>query len=284
MKEKTAFRLALIVILAWGVGVVFLPFFWIIVTSITPMEQLHQTAFWIIPSSVTVSSPDPETNPLYLDWLSGKNNFWKFYGNSIILSVATALITIPLSLTAGYALARFGFKGNRAVTIFLIFMYMLPPTILAAPYLILSRSLGLFDTITVLVLVNLVRTVPFAVWTSRIIFEGIPVAIEEAAMVDGYSRLGAVRRVLIPLSKPAIFVVGIWSFIIAWSDFLFAVSLTANQATPITPVIYQITFQYGVTLNTIMSLAILNSIPLLLLFVLFQKFIVKGMIAGWGKF
>ena len=284
--KLSLFHLAVTFILIWATIVVILPIFWMFVTSVTPREELYSSPLWIIPSRITFTSGDPAATPLYYDLLFGywAERFWHFYGNSIKVSLLTVAITLPLSLLGGYGLSRFKFRGNRFITLTLILIYMFPPTVLAAPYFIITRNLGIYDTIWALVLVNSVKTIPFATWTLRMLLDGIPKEIDEAALIDGCSRFGVLVRIIIKLAKVAVFTVSIWSFLITWNEFMFGYTLTKKEAVVITRLIYQITFQYGVTLNSIMAIAATNSIPLIILFIFFQKYIVRAMIAGWGKF
>lgn len=280
------FTLLVLVCVLWAFFVVIIPFFWMFATSITPLEHLYSSPFWIIPTTITFSSGNPEIGPLYYDLLFGywAPQFWHYYGNSIKISLLTVFITLPLALLGGYGLSRYKFKGNRTITLLLILLYMFPPTVLAAPYFIISRTLGLYDTIWILALVNSVRTTPFATWVLRMLFDGIPKEIDEAALIDGCSHFTVLTKVIVRLAKSAVFVVGIWSFMMTWNEFLFAYTLGKSEATPITPLIYQLTFQYGTPLNTIMAIACTNSIPLIILFMIFQRYIIRGFIAGWGKF
>ena len=182
---------------------------------------------------------------------------------------------------AAYALARFQFAGQRTVLMFLITTQMFPLVLLCIPYFRIFTTLGLYDTRTSLVVVYLTFTLPFCILMLRSYFMNIPRDIEEAAMVDGCSRLGAIFRTLVPISYPAFIGAGLYTFLLAWNEFLFAVVLIESWGKRVlTMAIYSLLAEFVTDWNTMMAFSVLASAPLVVAFVFLQKYMVQGMTAG----
>ena len=200
---------------------------------------------------------------------------------AVVLGVAMVTGTLVLGATAAYALARFRFAGQRAVLMFLITTQMFPLVLLCIPYFRIFITLGLYDTRTSLVIVYLTFTLPFCILMLRSYFLNIPREMEEAAMVDGCSRLGAIFRMLLPLSYPAFIGAGLYTFLLAWNEFLFAVVLIESwENRVLTMAIYSLMAEFVTDWNTMMAFSVLASLPLVVAFVFLQKYMVQGMTAG----
>ena len=182
---------------------------------------------------------------------------------------------------AAYALARFSFIGQRTVLMFLITTQMFPLVLLCIPYFRIFISLNLYDSLTALVIVYLTFTLPFCILMLRSYFLNIPKDIEEAAMVDGCSRIGAIFRTLVPMSWPAFIGAGLYTFLLAWNEFLFAVVLIESWGKRVlTMAIYSLLAEFITDWNTMMAFSVLASLPLIIIFVFLQKYMVQGMTAG----
>jgi multiple sugar transport system permease protein len=190
-------------------------------------------------------------------------------------------MSLFLGTMAAYALARFDFIGHRSVMMFLITTQMFPLVLLCIPYFRVFVALGLYDTLTALVIVYLTFTLPFCILMLRSYFLNIPRDIEEAATVDGCSRVGAIFRILVPMSWPAFIGAGLYTFLLAWNEFLFAVVLIESWSNRVlTMAIYSLLAEFVTDWNTMMAFSVLASLPLVIAFILLQKYMVQGMTAG----
>jgi multiple sugar transport system permease protein len=199
----------------------------------------------------------------------------------MVISLVVTLLSLVLGAMAAYALARFNFAGQRAVLMFLITTQMFPLVLLCIPYFRIFITFGLYDTRTSLVIVYLTFTLPFCILMLRSYFINIPRDIEEAAMVDGCSRLGAIFRTLVPISYPAFVGAGLYTFLLAWNEFLFAVVLIESwENRVLTMAIYSLMAEFVTDWNAMMAFSVLASLPLVVAFIFLQRYMVQGMTAG----
>ncbi|MCC7284287.1 MAG: carbohydrate ABC transporter permease, partial [Acetobacteraceae bacterium] len=203
-------------LLVVAILIVFFPLLWMLSVSLRPnIEVMRMPPGWL-PEIFTLEGYRKifET-PRYL----------VVFLNTISISLLVTVLSLVLGAMAAYGLARFRFRGQRTVIMFLIVTQMFPLVLLSIPYFRIFVSLGLYDTRTSLVIVYLTFTLPFCILMLRSYFINIPRDIEDAAMVDGCTRIGAVFRTLVPLSYPAFIGAGLYTFLLAWNEFLFAVVL-----------------------------------------------------------
>jgi ABC-type glycerol-3-phosphate transport system permease component len=183
---------------------------------------------------------------------------------------------------AGYALARMHLRGAGAILAFILLAGFFPPLAMIGPLFLLFKDLGVLDSIYPLIIVYCVYTMPITTWLLKNFFEQIPRELEEAALVDGASAMATLRRVIIPVAVPGVFTAGILSFILAWNDFIFAVSFLRTQSHFTAPLSI-VTFgesQFQVFYNLIDAAVVIISIPIALLVLLAQRRIVSGLTAG----
>jgi multiple sugar transport system permease protein len=201
--------------------------------------------------------------------------------NTIFISLFVTFLSLFLGVLAAYALARFNFIGQRVVLMFLIITQMFPLVLLCIPYFRVFVMLGLYDTRTSLIITYLTFTLPFCILMLRSYFINIPPSMEEAAMVDGCTRLGAIFRTLIPVSYPALIGAGLYAFLLAWNEFLFAMVLVESwENRVLTMAIYSLMAEFVTDWNTMMAFSMLASLPLVVAFIFLQKFMVQGMTSG----
>lgn len=201
--------------------------------------------------------------------------------NSFFVSIVVTILSLILGALAAYALARFRFIGQRSVLMFLIITQMFPLVLLCIPYFRVFIALGLYDTLTALVIVYLTFTLPFCILMLRSYFQNIPRDMEDAAMVDGCTRLGAIFRILFPLSYPAFIGAGIYTFLLAWNEFLFAAVLIESwENRVLTIAIYSLMAEFVTDWNTMMAFSVLASLPLVVGFIFLQRYMVQGMTGG----
>lgn len=212
-------------------------------------------------------------------WLFGLQLF-----NSLAVATATAAVGLVLATSAGYALSRWNFPGREAGMSAFLVTQMFPGVVMAIPLYILLDALGLLDSLLGLALVYATTAVPFSVWTLKGYFDTIPVALEEAALLDGASRWVTFTRVILPLARPALAVTGLFSFMTAWNEYILAATLMGDPRAYTLPVVLQrYVDDHGTSWGHFAAGAILVSIPVVLLFFALQRYFVEGLTAGSVK-
>lgn len=255
-----------------AIVIVFIPLAWMLSVSLRPnIEVMKMPPSWLPEVFTLEGYAKIFSNPRYLI----------VFLNTTIVSLLVTLISLFLGAMAAYALARFKFAGQRMVLMFLITTQMFPLVLLCIPYFRIFITLGLYDTRTSLVIVYLTFTLPFCVLMLRSYFVGVPRDIEEAAMVDGCTRLGAIFRTLVPISYPAFLGAGLYAFLLAWNEFLFAVVLIESwENRVLTMAIYSLMAEFVTDWNAMMAFSVLASLPLVVVFIFLQRYMVQGMTAG----
>jgi arabinogalactan oligomer/maltooligosaccharide transport system permease protein len=204
--------------------------------------------------------------------------------NSVIVALATSAIGVTLAATAAYAMSRWKFPGrDQAMSAFLI-TQMFPGVVMAIPLYILLDKLQLLDSLTGLVLVYATTSVPFSVWTLKGYFDTLPVALEEAALLDGCSRWMIFRKIVLPLARPALAVVALFSFLTAWNEYILAATFMNDPHSYTLPIVLQsYVTDYGTEWGNFAAGSILVSMPVIVLFFALQKHFVEGLTAGGVK-
>ena len=259
-------------LLILAIIIIFLPLAWMLTVSVRPnLEVMKMPPSWIPEVFTLEGYAKIFSNPRYL----------LVFLNTAVVSLIVTAISLFLGAMAAYALARFKFIGQRTVLMFLITTQMFPLVLLCIPYFRIFITLGLYDTRTSLVIVYLTFTLPFCILMLRSYFMNIPRDIEEAAMVDGCTRLGAIFRTLVPMSYPAFIGAGLYTFLLAWNEFLFAVVLIESwENRVLTMAIYSLMAEFVTDWNVMMAFSVLASLPLVVAFIFLQRFMVQGMTAG----
>lgn len=270
-RERLLNTVAYLLLIA-AIGIIFFPLLWMFSVSVRPnIEVMRMPPDWL---------PQVFTLEGYLK-IFQNTKFLVVFLNTMVISLVVTALSLFLGAMAAYALARFNFIGQRAVLMFLITTQMFPLVLLCIPYFRIFITLGLYDTRTSLVVVYLTFTLPFCILMLRSYFMNIPRDIEEAAMVDGCSRLKAIFKTLVPMSYPAFIGAGLYTFLLAWNEFLFAVVLIESwENRVLTMAIYSLMAEFVTDWNTMMAFSVLASLPLVIAFIFLQKFMVQGMTAG----
>jgi arabinogalactan oligomer/maltooligosaccharide transport system permease protein len=212
-------------------------------------------------------------------WLFGRQ-----LANSLVVSCATALVGVLIAIPAAYALARFRFVGKDAGVRALLATQMFPAVASAVPLYILLDALGLLNSSTGLVLCYASTSVPFSIFQLRAAFESIPIDLEEAAMVDGATRLQAFVKVVLPAARPAIAVTGLFAFMFAYNEFILAATLLGKEESFTLPVVLQrYVGEYDANWPAFAAGALVVSAPVMALFYLVQRHLVAGLTAGAVK-
>jgi multiple sugar transport system permease protein len=254
---------------------VLFPFFWIIITSLKSTSQISQrrSIFW----------PEPATLEQY-DVLINGTGFLTWAANSVFVAAAATVISVALSSLAAYALTRLKFLGAGLLTTLLLITYLLPGTLLFIPLYQTLTSLGIINTYAALILTYPTFLLPFATWVLMGYFRSIPVELEEAAMIDGASRFYIFLRITIPLAAPAILSVTLFAFTNAWNEFLFAFVFITSESLRTLPIGLQ-SMVVGDILpwGRLMAASLLTAVPVAVLYVYAQRFLVEGLTVGGVK-
>ncbi len=270
--KETLFYLAVVI----AILISLFPFYWILRTSLESNSQVAAGvggANGIVPTHLSFSA--------YVNVFS-KDDFLTPLLNSIIVALATTAVTVVVASLAGYALARLDIRGAGAILAFILLAGFFPVLAMIGPLFLLLKNFGLLDNIYPLIIVYLVYTLPITTWLLKNFFEQIPRELEEAALVDGATRLQTLRKVVIPVAVPAVFTAGILAFILAWNDFAFAVSFLVTPSHFTAPLSI-VTFgesQFQVFYNLIDAAVVIISIPIAILVLFAQRRIVSGLTAG----
>jgi ABC-type glycerol-3-phosphate transport system permease component len=254
------------------------PFYWIVVTSLKTQGALAQGTTSLLPGHITFGSYSADLTQTSVTGLS----FGRSLLNSAIVALSTTAVTVVLAVLAGYALSRTRMRGKGAALAFVLLAGFFPPLAMVGPLFLAYRNIGLLNNYPSLIITYLIYTLPLATWFLANFFSQLPHQLEEAALVDGASRLQAMRRVILPVAVPGIFTVAILSFILAWNDFAFAVSFmeTPDKYTAPLAIIGLGQSQFQVFYNRIDAAVVLVTLPVALLVIFAQRRIISGLTAG----
>ncbi|MGH2614578.1 MAG: carbohydrate ABC transporter permease, partial [Thermomicrobiales bacterium] len=204
--------------------------------------------------------------------------------NSIFVAALATLLNLTVTVAAGYCLSRFEFRGKLIFAMYLLLFYMIPRTLLLIGLFVMLARLHLLNNLFGLILVYAAVGVPLATWWLKGFFDAIPVEIEEQAMIDGSTRLGALRRVILPLAAPGVAAVAIFLFVDAWNEYMIA--LTVISSAELRPLPVQITNFIGigrVEWGPVMAFSLIVATPAVILFAVAQRHMVSGLMSGFGK-
>jgi ABC-type glycerol-3-phosphate transport system permease component len=246
------------------------PLIWMIITSVKPSSEVLSQNFTLLPSHLTFSA---------YGRLFAQTEFVRFFVNSFIVSLITTIVTVFFGTLAAYAITRYEFRGKRTFSTTILFIYMFAPIMIIVPLYVVLRGLGLIDTRAGLVLAYTTFALPFSLWMLRSFFKSIPIDLELAALVDGASRAQAVRYVIFPLAFPGVVAVSVFTFLVAWNDYLFARVLIASSGLKTLTVGVQDMVDASATdWGMLMAAGVLITLPVFLAFLFLQRYLV----AGWG--
>ena len=207
-------------------------------------------------------------------------NLFEKLVNSTLVALSTILIAIPIATMAAYSFSRFRMKGERLMFVTILATQFVPAVVIVLPFFILFRDLGILDTRLALVLVNLSLVMPFAIWMIKGFIDSIPLDSEEAALVDGSSRFQVILNVTLPMALPGVITAGIFCFILAWNEFLFALIITTNNAVTLPVGLSLFHAEEGVLWHLISAAGIMIMLPMFVLATIIQKHFVQGMTMG----
>lgn len=276
MSEKKSFGtwIAYVLIILVTLATLF-PIVWMVLTAVKPTPEIYAaTPSWL---------------PSRLDWSHLKSawvekNFSTYFLNSLIVSLATAAFSTGVAIPGGYALTRFEFPGKRLLGAFVLLIYLVPVILLVLPFYLMLSKLGLLDTRLGLVFAVATYSVPFSVWVLKGYFAQVPADIEEAAIVDGASRIGALWWVVLPVALPGIVATFLFSFILAWDDYLFALIVVNSDSMRTLPLaVGLLASDYMISDGLMMAMGSITTIPIVLLYLFSQRYFISGLTAGSVK-
>ena len=253
------------------------PLYWVLVTSFKTNMEAYRATPTFFPDAPTVES--------YIKLFTENNDFFVYYKNNFILPGDTALNTTCLASLAGHGLGRFHFKWIGIVVAILLSSQMFPVVSRMISLYDLMNKMNLINTLPGLILALTAAMLPFTVMLMSSFFDSVPNAVEEAAYVDGASRLAVLWRIVVPLVKPGMLAVAIYSFLMTWDDYLHCITLIQNDAlrTMSAGVAMRYLGELSYDWSLINTISIIGTVPMLLLFFFFQKYMVKGLVAGAVK-
>ena len=274
MRDTLGAKVVTYGLLAMFVIMVAVPLFWMVTTAIKTNKELYED-FSYFPQRPTLEN---------FVRVIVREKLLTNIRNSFSVSMITTLITVIVSSLAAYSIVRYRYPGREWIGRIILFKYLLPSAMLFVPLYVIVTALGLGNTQQGLILTYLTFTIPFCTWMLMGYFRGMPIELEEQAMVDGCTKIGAMLRILLPLSAPGLVASAIFSFTLAWNEFLLALVITMDQSTMTVPIklsMMVVGDQY--IWGQLMAGAVLASIPVGILYFIGQRFVVQGLAAGAVK-
>jgi multiple sugar transport system permease protein len=274
MREPLSIRATTYGLLALFVFVVAVPLFWMVTTALKTNKDLYED-FSYLPSRPTLE---------HFVRVVQREDLLTNIRNSLAVASTVTVVTVVVSAFAAFSIVRYRYRGREWVGRLILFKYLLPTAMLFVPLYAIVVAMGLGNTLKSLMLTYLSFTVPFCTWMLMGYFRSIPPELEEHAMVDGCTKIGALFRILFPLSAPGIVASAIFSFTLAWNEFLLALVFTSDHSTMTVPIklsMMVVGDQY--IWGQLMAGAVLASVPITILYFLGQRFVVQGLAAGAVK-
>ena len=251
------------------------PFYWMLNTSLKPASEIFlspptfASANWSLDAYTTVLTKRP---------------VGRYFLNSLAVALGTTVLSVTLAALAAYGFTRFFPRGATPFIIFLLFTKMLPETLLIVPYFQLMSDLGLLNTYAALILAYSSFALPFSVWMLIGFFRSIPRDIDEAAMIDGAGYLQSFFRVILPLARPGLVAVALFTFLIAWNSYLWALVLTTDSSMYVLSVgVANMVGEYRVQWNELMAAAVIAALPVMVLYSLLERHLVNAITSGAVK-
>jgi multiple sugar transport system permease protein len=262
---------------AWAIVVIVaFPLIWTIITSIKPQTELFRIPPSLIPGDVTLE---------HYRKLLFETKFLAYFGNSVIVSVCTTAVVIVIGVLGAHSLVRFSYPGRERLAQLVLFTYLLPSVVLILPLYLMLVEFRIANTLFSLAVAYTTFALPFALWLLRSFMAGIPQDLEAAAMVDGASRMGAFFDVILPQALPGIISTAVFTFILAWNEYLYALVLvnTDTARTLTTGVITMLVTSFHIEWSMLMAASVMMSVPVLIVFAFLQKHLTRGFGAGAVK-
>jgi multiple sugar transport system permease protein len=274
-QESRAGRISRIAALGLWLVLTLFPLYWILVTAFKPTSDIYRFPLEYWPSTFSLEN---------FTGLFSKANFGTYLVNSLVIATLAAAIVTVISLLSGYIIARFEFRARGTVILAFLVTQMIPAFIALGPLYQLMVTLGLVNDRTGLVFVYIAMCIPFSTIMLRGFFENVPDALEEAAMIDGCSRIGALFRILVPVMTPGIVAAFIFNFVSCWNELFLSVTLLTSDANKTVPTALNgFITSYNIDWGSMSAAAVLTIVPTMVMFAFASKYIVQGLTAGAVK-
>jgi multiple sugar transport system permease protein len=277
------------ILILWTIVCLF-PIFWTITTSFKSAPNVMQGQL----------IPFVDFEPQWLGWKSlglspdtigsastVRDQFFARFGNSAIVSLAASGLAVFLGTITGYGLSRFGYQFGRMknadISFFFISQLILPPVVLALPFLVLYKELALLDTHIGLIMLYALTVLPIVIWIMRDQFMTIPAELDEAAMVDGKGVWGAFFSIIVPIALPGMIAAFVLSLVLTWNEYFFAALLTSTTTITLPVMVASQTGSQGISWWTMAAISFASILPLMVVAVILERYIIRGMTAGSGK-
>jgi multiple sugar transport system permease protein len=260
-------------LVAWSVG----PFLWSVLTAVKPTDEVFRTPPTYLPHALSFDS---------FGMIFERRPFGRYLLNSLVVAIGSTLVALVAGSAAAYALTRLRLRGAATIERGFLLFALFPPAVLLVPLFAAGRTLGLVNSYSGLILVHAALNLPFTIWALASFFRELPIEIEEAARVDGFSRLQILARIVAPLSAPALAATAILVFIFSWNEFVIALTFMQRDAMRTVPV--GISMLSGVTVfevpwDQISAAIVMTTLPIVAAVLVFQRWILSGLTAGAVK-
>lgn len=252
------------------------PFLWMVDTALKPLNEVRTSHPTFLINNVTFSN---------FGRVLLESKFVTFFGNSMLVAISTTILSLIISVFAGYALSRFSaYRGVKAASVIMLLSQMVPGVLLLIPLYLLMKNYHLLDTYYSMILAYTTFMVPLCTFMLKGYFDSIPYEMEESAEIDGCSRVGIIVRIILPVSIPSLIATALFAFVNAWNEFMFGFVFINDEAhRTLTPGITLFKGLYTTDWGSIMAASVLSVLPVVILFVFMQRFLIDGMTAGAVK-
>ena len=276
IKEDIKIRFLVYVGLLVGLVFTLFPVFWIFISSVKTNTEVFAYPPSFIPDNFTLSA--------YINIFNDEDKL-RFFFNSYFIAIIVTILTLLISILSGYSFSRFDFKLKRILNLSIISTQTIPPITLLIPYFGIVVTFKIFDTYLALILTYLVFTIPYATLMMTSYFNTLPKELDDAVLMDGGSSFTALCRVIIPISLPGIVATCVYTFLLCWNEFLFALTLTKSYEMRTVPIGIQLLMgQHAYEWNEMMAMSIIGTVPILCLYLFAQKYFLAGLTSGSVKF
>jgi multiple sugar transport system permease protein len=274
-KKRWYVKVIIVILLIFGTFFSGFPILWMLLSSFKPNAEIFAwPPTWISKNFSFTAYVEIFKNPEQM----------RFFINSYCIAIVVVILTLVMGILASYAFSRFDFPGKNVLNTLIVSVQAVPPITLLIPYLSLIVTIRLYNTFGALILTYMIFTLPYAIIMTTGYMNTLPKDLDEAVMIDGGSRFKALWKILVPISVPGLISVGMYTFMQAWNEYLFALALTKTNDMRTVPVgINLLMGQHAYEWNKMMAMSVLGSLPVLILFLFFQRYFIAGMTAGAVK-
>ena len=277
MNGRISRKNVLLSIVALAVAVLMLfPIYWMISCSFKSNAEIFAAVPTFLPQHFTLDA--------YISQVAGGTNIFRSFLNSAIIALSTMALSCALAIPGAYGLARFKMRGSKLFIMLFLITQMLPATLILTPLYLTFNRLSLIDTYFAPIFADMTIGIPFVILILRTYFLGLPKELEDSAKVDGCNAFTAFIRIMLPISYPGVIMCAVFSFLFAWGDLAYSLTfVTSEEMRSMTAGIYNFIGKYGIQWNCIMAYGTIITIPVLVIFVFLQKYIVSGLTSGAVK-